>query len=223
MRRIRRLFSALAIAGASWFSATPSFAAQPSSGDQPSSQEPTTPITQKTEKISATATVVRVDAQKRDLTLRGDDGTEFTVEIPQSVKLDRIHEGDRVKIDYYEAIGLSLKRPQPGAQPRADETTITQRNAGTLPSGMVAHKITATVEIVRVDRARNRLTVRRPDGTIDTINVTDPAMQAQLANVREGNRIQVTYTEAAAIKVMPQSMNQPNQPNRSNQPYPPTI
>jgi Cu/Ag efflux protein CusF len=222
MRRIRRLFSALAIAGASWFIATPSFADppspadqpppadqpspadQPPSGDQPSSQEPTTTITQKTQKISATARVVTVDAEKRDLTLRSDDGTEFTVEVPRSVKVDRIREGDQVKIDYYEAIGLSLKKPQPGAQPRADETTTTVHNAGTLPSGMVAHRITATVEVVRLDRARNRLTVRRPSGAIDTINVTDPALQTQLANVHEGDRIQATYTEAAAIRVIPE-------------------
>lgn len=236
MRRIRRLFSALVVAGASWFSATPSFAAQPPSGDQPPSadqpssadqppgQEQPTAMTHKTKRITATATVVKVDAEKRDLMLRGDDGTEFTVEAPQSVSLDRIHEGDRVKIDYYEAIGLSLKKSQPGAQPRADETTITRRNAGTLPGGTVMHRITATVEVARVDRAGNRLTVRRPDGTIDTINVTEPAMQSQLANVHEGDRLQVTYTEATAIKVMPQSTtNEPKQPSPSSQPNPPTI
>jgi hypothetical protein len=226
MRRIRRLFSALVIAGASWVSATPSFAAQPSAADQPppadrsSSQPPATTVTQKTEKISATATVVSIDAQQRDLTLRGDDGTEFTVEVPRSVQLDRIHEGDRVKLDYYEAIGLSLTKPQPGARPRSDETTITQHNAGALPSGTVAHRITASVEVVRVDRAGNRLTVRRPDGTIDTINVTEPAIQSQLANVHEGDRIQVSYTEAVAIRVMPQKPttphDQPGPSNRSN-------
>jgi Cu/Ag efflux protein CusF len=194
MRRIRTVFSVLAIASASWFIATPSRA------DQPSSQQP--PTTAMTEKISTTATVVKVDAQKRDLTLRGDDGTEFTVKVPESMKLGQIHEGDRVKIDYYEAVGLSLKKGEAGAPPRADESTITEHKAGTLPGGMVAHRITATVDVVKVDRAHNKLTVKRPGGAIDTINVTEPAMQAQLANLHEGDRIQATYTEAAAITVM---------------------
>jgi hypothetical protein len=241
MRRMRRLFSALVIAGASWFSATPSFAAQPSQSGQPSpsdqtspsdqpspsdqssAQPPPTAMTRKTKRITATAMVVKVDPEKRDLMLRGEDGTEFTVEAPQSMSLDRIHEGDRVKIDYYEAMGLSLKKPEPGAQPRADETTITRRNAGTLPGGTVTHRITATVEVVRVDRADNRLTVRRPDGTIDTINVTEPAIRAQLGSVHEGDRIQLTYTEAAAIKVMPQAANQSRQPSPSNEPNPSTL
>jgi hypothetical protein len=211
MRRIRRPFFALVLAGASWFIATPAFADQPSA-QQPSAQQPTTAMTQKTERISTTATVANVDAQKRDLMLRSDDGTQFTVEVPRSVKLDQIHEGDRVKIDYYEAIGLSLKKPQPGVPSRSDETTITEHKAGTLPSGMVAHRITATVEVVGVDRTGNQVTVRRPSGAIDTIDMTDPALQAQLANVHEGDRIQATYSEAVAIRVM--RAGQPNQPNQ---------
>jgi Cu/Ag efflux protein CusF len=200
MKRTRRLFSVLAIASASWFIATPSRA------DQPSPQAPTTTMAQK---ISATATVVTVDAQKHHLTLRGDNGDEFTVDIPESVKLDQLHEGDRLKIDYYEAIAISLKKGEAGAPPRAGETTITERKAGTLPGGMTAHRITATVEVVKVDRAHNKLTVKRPDGATDTINVTDPALQANLANLKEGDRIQATYTEAAAITVMREGTTNP--------------
>jgi hypothetical protein len=47
---------------------------------------------------------------------------------------------------------------------------------------------------------------------MDTINVTDPSLQAQLANLHEGDRIHATYTEAAAIRVMPEAAtNQPKQ------------
>lgn len=202
MRRIRRLFSVLAIASASasWFIATPVRA------DQVSPQAPTATMTKK---ISTTATVENVDMEKRRLTLRGDNGDQFTVDVPESVKLDQLHEGDRIKIDYYEAIALSLKKGAAGAPSRTGETTVTERNAGTLPSGTMARRITATVEVVKVDRTNNKLTVRRPDGTMDTINVTDPAMQAHLANLQEGDRIQVTYTEAAAIKLMREGTTKP--------------
>lgn len=217
MRRIRRLFSALAIAGTSWFIATPLYAAQPSTEPSapPSSQGPTQGQTQgpsasMAKRITTTATVEKIDAQKRQVMLRGEDGTEFTVDVPQSMKLEQIHEGDRVKIDYYEAIGISLKKREAGAPAGAGETKITERNAGTLPGGMVARQITGTVEVVKVDRANNRLTVRRPNGAVDTISVTNPAMQAQLANVHEGDRIQVTYTEAAAIKLMREGGTKPS-------------
>lgn len=237
MRRMRRLFSALVLAGASWFIGTPAQADQPpaqsdqppgqsdqppgqsdqpapseqppaqsgqpsAQSGQPSSQAPTTTMSRMSQKISTTATVEKMDAQKRQVTLRGADGNEFTVDVPESVKLGQIHEGDRLKIDYYQAVAISLKKPEAGAQSRTSETKITESNAGTLPGGMTARQITGTVEVVRIDRARNTLTVRRPNGAVDTINVTDPAMQAQLANLHEGDRIQATYTEAAAITVM---------------------
>jgi len=193
MKQTRRLFCVLAIAVASWFTAAPAGA------DQPPPQAPTKVMA---EKLSTTATAEKVDAQKRRLTLRGADGNEFTVEVPESVKLDQIQKGDRVKIDYYEAVAISLKKGEPGAQPRAGETAIVESNAGTLPSGMMAHQITATVEVVKVDRAHNKVVVRRPDGATDTIHVSDPAMQADLANLHEGDRLQATYTQAAAITVM---------------------
>jgi hypothetical protein len=215
MTHIKKLGSVLVLVSASWLAAAPARA------EQPSPQGPTTTMTQR---ISTAATVVSIDAQKRHLTLRGDDGNEFTVDVPASVKLDQIREGERLKIDYYEALGISLKKGPAGGPPRAGTTTVTERNAGTLPGGMVAHRITGTVEILRIDRTSNRLTVRRPNGTIDTIEVTDPAMQAQLANVHEGDRIQLTYTEATAIKVMPQAApNESKQPSPSGQPNPPTI
>jgi hypothetical protein len=149
------------------------------------------------------------------VTLRGDDGTEFTVEVPRSVKLDQIHEGNRLKLDYYEAIGISLKKQEAGAPSRTGETEITEHKAGTLPGGTVVHRITGTVEVVKVDPARQRLIVRRPDGVIDTIHVTDPAMRAQLASVHEGDHIHASYTEAMAVTVMREgTQNQPDQPDQ---------
>lgn len=192
MRRIRTLLSALVIAGASWSIATPAHA------DQPSSQTPTRTMSKR---ISTTATVEKIDPEKRDLTLRDDEGSQFTVRAPSSVKLDQLHEGDRLKVDYYQALAVSLKRGAAGA-PARGESSITEHTAGTMPGGVVAHRITGTVDVINVDRARNRLMVRRPNGATDSIDVSDPAMQAELASVHPGDRIQATYTEATAIKVM---------------------
>lgn len=200
MKRIKAVFCVLALAVAS------QFIASPASADQASPEGPTKTMA---EKLSATAMVVKVDTQKRHLTLRGDDGNEFTVEVPESVKLDQIQKGDRIKIDYYEAVGISLKKRAAGAQPRAGEMAIVERNAGTLPSGMIAHEITTTVEVVKVDRAHDKVIVKRPDGATDTIHVTDPAMQADLANLHQGDQIQATYTEAAAITVMREGKTKP--------------
>lgn len=194
MRRIRTLFSALVIASAS----ASGLVATSAHADQPTSQAPTRTMSKR---ITATATVEKIDTEKRDLTLKDDEGNQFTVRAPSSMKLDQFKEGDRVKVDYYQALAVSLKRGAAGA-PTRGESSVTEHTAGTMPGGVVSHRITGTVEVVNVDRARNRLIVKRPDGSVDSIEVTDPAMQSELANVHPGDRIQATYTEAAAIKVM---------------------
>ena len=68
---------------------------------------------------------------------------------------------------------------------------------------MVAKKVSATVEVTKVDKAENELTIKGPTGDLDTIKVSDPQTQAQLENIKEGDRIKATYTEAVAISVTP--------------------
>jgi hypothetical protein len=80
---------------------------------------------------------------------------------------------------------------------------MVEKASGHLPGGLVGSKITATAEVMKVDKANNKLTIKGPDGTVDTVNVTDPANQAQLAALKKGDHIQLTYTEAVAMSVTP--------------------
>lgn len=167
--------------------------------DQPAQAAPTQVMASK---MSATATVEKVDAKKRTLLLKDDSGDEFKVNVPEKVsRLDAIKKGDTITLDYYEAVTLSLKRTD--AKPSASETAMAERTPGKLPGGMVAKKVSATVEVTNVDKAENELTIKGPSGELDTIKVSDPAMQAELENVKAGDRIKATYTEAVAISVTP--------------------
>lgn len=198
MKRTRNFLCVLGIGVASLL-ATNLASAQPSSQDQSAQPAQSAKMAKKK---TETATVVKVDTQKRHLTLRDDQGKEFTMQVPEEVqRLGEIRKGDRIKVDYYESVGISLLKSAGGEQPRGSETTIVERNAGKLPSGKVAHAITATVEVVNVDRSNNTVTVKKPNGELDTIDVTDPAMQSELSNLHPGDKIQATYTEAAAISV----------------------
>jgi hypothetical protein len=153
------------------------------------------------EKKSTEATVVRVDTAKRHLVLQGENGLEFTVQVPQTVKrLDDIKAGDKIKVDYYESVGLSLKKQGEGAA-TPSERSFTERKAGKLPSGTVAHQESGTVEIVKIDKDKNQITVKRPNGQQDTIDIKDPDMLSQMGTLKEGDKINATYTEAAAITV----------------------
>jgi Cu/Ag efflux protein CusF len=72
----------------------------------------------------------------------------------------------------------------------------------------MAKKVSATVEVEKVDTSANTITVKGPMGESDTIKVTDPAMQSQLANIKPGDKIQASYAQAIAVKVTPSSKQQ---------------
>jgi Cu/Ag efflux protein CusF len=158
------------------------------------------------QKMSATARVEKVDLKKRELTLKDDQGNTFMMDVPEDVTgLDKVKKGDKIDVDYYESVTLALKKPQAGETPQANEQIVAERSAGGLPGGAMGRKITATVTVAKVDPSANKVTIKAPDGTMDTINVSDPSLQSELPKIKKGDRIKASYTEAMAISVAPKN------------------
>ncbi len=160
------------------------------------------PMAMAARKISTTAKVDKVDKAKRRITLKDAEGDPVTVTIPSEVQgFENIKRGDRVTVSYFESVAVAAKKAEPGARPSAKETISAAREGGKLPGGMVAREVSATAVVSNVDTNENELTIRGPQGVMHTIHVTDPAMQKELGNLKQGDRIQATYTEAVAIDV----------------------
>lgn len=184
-------------------------------GTQPGAQQPSTgaqrqqPMPSSTvgEVISATATVQSVDMKKRDVQLKDAEGNEFTLNVPEDVtRLDNIKKGDKVTVTYKQSLALALKK---GGSLTPSETQMAARKAGNLPGGMMGRQITASVKVVKVDPEANKLTVKMNDGKTDTINVSDPQLQSQMKDIKPGDRIQASYTEAVAMSVTPKNKEMP--------------
>lgn len=199
MNRTKKFLCAMGFGVASWIAMGPAVADEPKTNDQTDQGMGTRAKSMSmAQRKSTEATVVSVDAAKRHIVLKGDNGHEIQMEVPDTVKrLDEIKPGDKLKVDYYQSVGLSLNKGE-GAQ--AGSRTLTERKTGKLPSGAVAHEETGTVEITKIDKDKNQVTVKRPNGDTDVIDV-QPDQQAQLANLKEGDKIQATYTEAALISI----------------------
>jgi Cu/Ag efflux protein CusF len=128
------------------------------------------------------------------------------VQVPEDVtRFDSIKKGDKIDLDYYEAVALSLKKPVKGETPSANEAIVAERAPGKLPGGGMARTITATATVTKVDVAANKVSIKAPDGKMDTINVSDPALQPELSKLKKGDRVQASYTEAMAITVSPKN------------------
>ncbi len=151
------------------------------------------------EVVTASAKVEKVDLKNRELTVKGEQGKPFTVEVPQGVsRLDNVKPGDTVHLTFYESLALSLQGP---GKTGTSETNVTKRAAGKLPGGMVAEQVTASVKVTKIDLDKNEIWVEGPNGKKNSIQVKDPQNQAALKNLKVGDRIRATYTEALATRI----------------------
>jgi len=148
---------------------------------------------------SETVVVTGIDRSTRSVTVQNADGDKRTVQVPSDVKaFDTMKVGDKIDIDYYEAMAVSMLPP--GSKP-----TMTQRTAGgRLGDGAgVGRETTVSAEIISVDAAANKVTFKGPRGQTKTVAVSDPAMQKKLPSLKPGQVVQFTYTEAIAASIRP--------------------
>lgn len=146
---------------------------------------------------SVTATVVSVDQATRKVTLKGENGAEYSFTAEPSVKnLAQVKPGDIVTATYTESIGYVVKSG--GQAGMAASTAGSTAPAGEKPAATETNKMTVTVVVTAIDAAAQTVTVKGPQGNSHTVKVQDPA---NLEGVKVGDSVDITYTEVMAIKV----------------------
>jgi hypothetical protein len=148
--------------------------------------------------VEITATVAKVDQATREVTLKADDGQEYSFVASDDVKnLAQVQMGDVVTLAYAEAFVYEVN--QGGVA--ADGGTVVAGKAADLgqkPGGIVARETQVTVLITAIDPKVPSVTFQGPAGNTRTIKVMHPE---KLEGVSVGDTVDITYTEALAIKV----------------------
>lgn len=166
-----------------------------SNQQNPSGQNEQNPSASSMHVVTSAATIQKIDKANRMLTLNGPQGNTFDVKAGPNVDLDRIQVGDRVNATYYEEMAVAISRHTQGA-PRAATTTV-QRG------GVTAVQATVTARIESVDANKHTVTIRGTNGTKHTLEVNDPNLQSQLAKIKPGDNMDITYSQAVAISLEP--------------------
>ncbi|TAK09963.1 MAG: hypothetical protein EPO39_01375 [Candidatus Manganitrophaceae bacterium] len=150
------------------------------------------------EKTTVTAQVKAIDKANRLVTLQTPDGQTKTIQVPEEARnFDRIKIGDKVTIDYLQTMAVAIRKAGEPKPPSA-RATVEVAPKGEKPSGKVVktHEMTANVEAV--DPAQHTVTLKGPEGNSQTFAV-DPRVPLEKINV--GDKVDVQYTEALALKV----------------------
>ena len=135
------------------------------------------------------------------MTLTNAEGERNTMNVPPDVKaFETLKVGDRVDVDYRESLAVSLAPA--GTKPGMVEKSVGSPMGAGSP-GEAFRETQITAEVVSVDVANNKVTLKGPKGNRKTITVADPALQKKLPNLKPGQVVQFTYTEAIAAGIRP--------------------
>lgn len=146
---------------------------------------------------TVTATVVSVNQKTREVTIKTKDGQLHSFIAGDDVKnLPQVKKGDIITAVYTEAIAYEVR--EHGTAGVTTTTASASAAPGSKPAGAVAQQTTVTVLITAIDPSVPTVTFMGPKGNKETIKVRDPK---NLVGVKVGDKVDLTYTEALAIKV----------------------
>ena len=154
------------------------------------------PVTQGAS-VTETATIVAIDSANRLITLKDKDGiTDTIVAGPEVKRFSELKVGDVVTFRYYESVVYAIQKPGDKAPVPAAAGLV--RSTGPKPGGTLSEQLTAVVTIQEIDAKVPSVTIKTEDGNVMSFKIEDPK---NLAGVKVGDKVQITYTRALAISV----------------------
>jgi hypothetical protein len=149
--------------------------------------------------VEITATVEAVDQKTRMVTLRGPEGNLVSFRAAEEVRnLPQLRVGDRVRATYYEAIAVQVRGPGEATPGVSAGEVAGRAEPGEKPGALRGRSVTVTTTVQAIDREKQKVTLKTPEGLLQPIAVRDPR---QLEELAVGDLVEITYTEALAISV----------------------
>lgn len=156
--------------------------------------------------VEATATVTAIDMENRLVTIEGPEGNAAVIQVTEQVKnLPQVEIGDRVNIKYYRSAYVDIAKAGDDA-PLGTEIGAARISApaGEKPAAAIGVELTRRAEVVFVDPYQKFISFRSPDRGLRKISLKDsPDLQHYLHELKKGDIVEVTYTEAVAVSLEP--------------------
>jgi len=156
----------------------------------------------KEETLEVSATVTEIYPEARLLVLNGPSGSSVIAAGPEVKNFGQINVGDKVKVAYKAAFAAKISKSKDAPVTSVDAGAYTAP-AGSMPAAAVGQTVTSTVVIESVDTSFDAVSFKRPDGLVRTIAVESPEGKKFIRTLKKGDKVDVEYTEALAISVVP--------------------
>ncbi|HSR13568.1 MAG TPA: hypothetical protein VLS90_19125 [Thermodesulfobacteriota bacterium] len=156
------------------------------------------PAVKKEAAVKATAIVQAIDMKTRVVTLKDADGNVFDLKVGEEARnLGQVKVGDKVTTTYYESIALQVKKPG-GPQGAVAGQVVERAKPGEQPGGAIVNTVVVIATVDKIDPKKEYVILKGPQGNKVQLKVQD---KKNLENVKVGDQVEVTHTEAFAIAV----------------------
>lgn len=170
-------------------------------GTAPAASAASVPVRIAGERVSIAGQVTALDREKRDVTLRTDDGRDLNFRVDPSLTLERVNVGDRVTMEYAVAVALALKKGGGETVQKVQEEAQAQAPEGER-GGVRGRRTTVVADVLEVDRDKGTVRLRGPEGRVVDAKVAD---KARLDEVKTGDQVVAVVDEALAVNIQPAS------------------
>jgi Cu/Ag efflux protein CusF len=143
------------------------------------------------------AEVKSINQKTREVTILTTDGEVYKFIAGPDVKnLAQVKKGDIITAVYTEALSYEVRSH--GSTGVITANAAAAAKPGEKPAAAAGKQTTVTVKITAIDTKNPSVTVQGSDGEVEKIKVKDPS---KLTGLKVGDMVDITYTEALAIKV----------------------
>lgn len=145
------------------------------------------------------ATVLNVNKETREVTLKGEEGRTVTITVPETARnFDQIKPGDIVTAKYTESIAVAVRKSDEPPSTTQKES-ITRAPLGEKPAARrtATTQINATIE--KIDRERRELMLMGSEGNTRVVKV--PEDMKRFDELNEGDHVVIDATQSVAIDV----------------------
>jgi len=150
------------------------------------------------EAVSITATIEKIDAKTREITLKGPKGGMMSFIAGDEVqRFNELKKGDQVTFDYTEGVAIDVQKATEA--PKMMETQSVKRGTGKKPSGSIETIGYLTARVDEIDYKTRVVKLALPEGQSIKFTVGDQAKRFN--EVKKGDEIVVEYMQKLSIKV----------------------
>ncbi len=144
--------------------------------------------------------IVKIDKDSRAITLKNEEGKEWTFTAgPEVRNFDQLKRGDLVIMEYYSGLAIALEPKGSGLEERTSDLEVDRAKAGEKPGMKVTASTYILAEVKAVYLEYRVVFIEGPENTL-VLKVSD---EVDLTQVEVGQQIEALYTESYAISVVP--------------------